>query len=122
MKRKEKILPSGIISIAFLISLAVANAVWLIVSWHGGAFIALAFYSVMSFLCLRRRHFQAGVIAGIIGFGIHIYELFVLGTSELVGIDHVFFYANLILPIPLTITSYLASRKGSDGQEEQINL
>lgn len=118
MNKKEKISPSGIVTIGFLLSLAAANAVWLIASWHGGALIALSFYSVISFLCLRRQHFQAGVIAGIIGFGIHVYELFVLGTSELAMIDQVFFYTNLILPIPLIFTSYLASRKGSDGQAE----
>jgi hypothetical protein len=122
MNRKEKISPSGIITIGFLLSLAAANAVWLIVSWHGGALIALLFYSVISFLCLRRQHFQAGVIAGIIGFGIHVYELFALGTSELAVIDQVFFYENLILPIPLIFTSYLASRKGPDGHIEQINF
>ena len=109
MKKKDKISPSGLITITFLFSLVGINAVWLITSWHGGALIALAFYSVITFLCLRKQHFQAGVIAGIIGFGIHVYELFVLGTSELIGIDHFFFYTNLILPIPLTITSYLAS-------------
>jgi len=96
----------------------VVNAIWLIVSWHGGALIALAFYSVISFLCLRKQHFQAGVIAGILGFGIHLYEFFVLGTSELTGIVQVFFYANLILPVPLTIISYLASCKGSNGTAE----
>ena len=118
MKKEKNYSPSGIITIALLLSLAVVNAIWLIVSWHGGVLIALAFYSVISFLCLRRQHFQAGVIAGILGFGIHLYELFVLGTSELIGIDHVFFYANLILPVPLTIISYLASRTGSDGPAE----
>jgi len=111
MKKKEKISPSGIITIAFLLSLAGANAVWLIISGHGGALIALVFYSVVSFLCLRNRHFRVGVIAGIFGFGIHIYELYVHGTTELIGTDQVFFYANLILPIPITFTSYLASRK-----------
>lgn len=122
MKKKENISPSGVITIALLLALAAVNAVWLIVSWHGGAFIALGFYSVISILCLRRQHFQAGVITGIIGFGIHILELFILGTSELTVLDQVFFYANLILPLPLTITSYLASRKGSDEDEEQINF
>jgi hypothetical protein len=118
MKEKETISPSGIISIAFLLSLVGVNAVWLIIRGHGGALIALVFYSVVSFLCLRSRHFGAGLIAGIFGFGIHIYELFVKGTTELIGIDQVFFYANLILPIPLIFTSYLASRKEPSEQEE----
>ncbi len=118
MKKKEKMSSSGIITIAFLLSLVGVNAVWLIIRGHGGALIALVFYSVVSFLCLRRRHFGAGVIAGIFGFGIHIYELFVKGTAELIGIDQVFFYANLILPIPLTFTSYLASRNEPPLHEE----
>lgn len=111
MKKKEKISTSGIITIAFLLSLVGVNAVWLIKRGHGGGLIALVFYSVVSFRCLRTRHFRAGVIAGIFGFGIHVYELFVKGTTELIGIDQVLFYANLILPIPLTFTSYLTSRK-----------
>ena len=118
MKKEGKFSLSGIIAIALLLALVMANAVWLIVSWHGGASIALLFYIVILFLCLRRQHFQGGIIAGVIGFGIHLFELIVLGTSQLTGMDHVFFYANLILPIPLTITSYLASRKGVIGQEE----
>jgi len=111
MKKKEKISPSGIITIAFLLSLVGVNAIWLIIRGHGGALIALVFYSVVSLLCLRSRHFRAGVIAGVFGFVIHIYELFVQGTTELMGIDQVLFYANLVLPIPLTFTSYFASRK-----------
>jgi len=118
MKNKEKISPSGIITIALLLSLAVANALWLLISGHRGALIALVFYSAVSYLCLRNRHFQAGVIAGIFGFGIHVFELFIQGTTELIGINQVFFYANLILPIPLTITSYLASRKEPLQHEE----
>lgn len=110
MREQEKYSPSGIISIALLLILVGVNAVWLIVSRHGGSLIALMFYVVVSFLCIKSRHFRAGVIAGIFGFGIHFYELFVHGTTELIGIDRIFFYANLILPIPLTFTSYLASR------------
>ena len=94
-----------------LLSLAGTNVIWLITSRHGGALIALLFYSAVAFLCLRNRHFQSGVIAGIFGFGIHIFELLVQGTSKLIGIEQVFFYLNLVLPIPLTFTSYLASRK-----------
>jgi len=80
--------------------------------------MALVFYAVVSFLCLRSRHFRVGVIVGLFGLGIHIYELCVLGTTELIGIDQVFFYTNLILPIPLTFTSYLASRKEPPLHEE----
>ena len=111
MKKRSKISASGIITIVILFTLAGINAFWLIISGHGGALIALVFYFVVFVLCLRSRHFRAGVIAGILGFGIHIYELFVQGTTELIGIDQLLFYMNVILPIPLIFTSYLASRK-----------
>jgi len=115
MKRGEPYSLSGILTIALLLSLAGSNAIWLLVRWRGGVFIAFVFYAVVSFLCLKRHHFDAGVIAGILGFGIHAYEFFMPGTTEFVGMDRFLFYANLILPVPLAVISYLASREGSDG-------
>jgi len=111
MNKKERISPSGLITLLLLLSLVGTNVIWLITSSHGGALVALIFYSAVAFLCLRNQHFQSGVIAGIFGFGIHIFELLVQGTSKLIGIEQVFFYLNLFLPMPLTLTSYLASRK-----------
>jgi len=111
MNKKERISPSGIITILLLLSLVGTNVIWLITRGHGGTLIALLFYSAVAFFCLRNRHFQAGVIAGIFGFGIHIFELLVQGPSKLIGIEQLFFYLNLFLPIPLIFTSYLATRK-----------
>ena len=110
MKKKDKYSRSGVISIAFLLALVGVNAIWLSIHGHGGPLIALALYLFVSYLFIRRRHFGAGVIAGLFGFGIHLIELLAKGTADLVGIDQVFFYANLILPVPLAFTSYLASR------------
>jgi len=115
---KDKISRKGILSIAVLLVLIGVNAIWLVVSRNSGPLIALIFYLVITFLCFRRRHFQAGVIAGVLGFGVHLGELLVQGARELTGIDQVFFYANLILPLPLLITSYLASRVKSGTQAE----
>jgi hypothetical protein len=111
MKHKEKASLSAAISIAVLICLALINALWVIRSGYGGALIAFVFYLVIAFLCVWRRHFEAGIIAGVLGFCIHLFELFIQGSQELVGVDLLFFYANLILPIPLAITSYLETRK-----------
>ena len=110
-RKKEKVSPSGIITIALLLSLAGINTFWLVISGHGGSLIALVFYLTISFRCLIGRHFYAGIIAGVFGVGIHIFELFAYGIVKLTEIDQVFFCANLILPIPLIYTSYLASRK-----------
>jgi hypothetical protein len=111
MIAKENISPLGIAAILLLCFLAVSNAAWVIISGHRGSFIALVFYLIVSVLCLRNRHFQAGVIAGTFGFGIHVYELLTRGITELNFVDQVFFFINLIVPIPLTILSFLAVRE-----------
>jgi hypothetical protein len=112
MKHKETASISGAISIAILISLALVNALWAIRSGYKGALIASGFYLLIAVLGIWRRHFEAGIIAGIFGFFLHLFELFFQGTQALVGVDLLSFYANLILPIPLAITSYLETRKG----------
>ena len=111
MKNKGQISVSGKITITLLLILAGTNALWLVMRGHGGALIALVFYFIVFYRCLRNRHFHAGVIAGILGVGFHVYELFLRGMTDLMGIDRVFFYTNLILPIPLIFASYFATRK-----------
>lgn len=115
MKEMKDRTTSATLVAVLLISLAATNAVWLLVNWQRGPLIALAFYLVVTYLCLRKGDFQAGVIAGTLGFGVHLLELFGPGSNQLTGIEQFFFYINLILPVPLAITSYLALRKGSDG-------
>lgn len=114
MKNKGKLSPSGRLAIALLLSLVMGNALWLVLRWHGGASIALVFYTAIWRLCLRRRRFQEGIIAGVIGFGVHLVELILLGTSQLTWLDQAFFAMNLVLPIPLAISSYIAFRKEKD--------
>ena len=121
MKLMDNRTLSATATILFLLILTISNAVWLILNWRGGALIALAFYLVVSLIILTKQHFQAGVMAGSIGFGIHLLELFGMGASQLTGIDQIFFYVNLILPVPLAITSFLAARKESIRQSDQNN-
>jgi hypothetical protein len=67
-------------------------------------------YGVVAYLCWHRNHFKAGIIAGIIGLGIHIYEIVSMGLEGLRVFECGFLIANLILPIPLIYFSYRASR------------
>jgi len=84
----------------------VTNAVWVTISKYSGPLIALIFYAIIAFLCWKRRHFHAGIIGGIVGFGIHTYELIFQGLEELSGVILVLFFVNLILPILLIYFSY----------------
>jgi len=88
----------------------ITNAAWVATSEYLGPVIALILYAIVTFLCWRLKHFQAGIIAGILGLGIHTYELISSRVSELQKLNPWFFLINLILPIPLIYFSYKARR------------
>ena len=91
-----------------LLILVVTNAVWVFFARYSGPLIALVFYSVITYLCWQKRHFRAGIIAGVVGFGIHAYELMSRGVGELQGIEFALFSINLVLPIALLYFSVRA--------------
>ena len=95
---------------SILLALVVVNSAWVIVSLHSGSIIGLTVYGVVAYLCWYRNHFQAGIIAGIIGLGIHIYEITSVGIEGLKVFERGFLIANIILPILLIYFSYRASR------------
>jgi hypothetical protein len=108
MKLKGNGSLSSVAALVLLLFLAVMNAAWLIKSRHRGALIACIAYSLVLILCLQNQDYRAGEIVGVLGFGIHVYELLTQRTNTLMGIDTLFFYVNLTFPIPLIITSYFA--------------
>jgi len=104
------IISSKTITIVILVILILSNAVWAVSSGYPGPFIAIIFYTLVTFLCWRKKHFQAGIIAGFLGFGIHLYELILRGIKELEGIYLAIFYINLIFPILLVYFSHKANQ------------
>lgn len=99
------------VTLSILIALVIANAIWVATSGHSGPVIALIFYALVAFLCWRRGHFQAGIIAGVVGLGIHAYELISWGLAGLRTLDVGLLFINLILPVPLIYFSYRAYRE-----------
>jgi hypothetical protein len=99
-----------VIAQAILITLVGVNFAWYVISKQSGSLVGLIFYSVIFFLCWRKSDFRAGITAGVIGFGVHLYELVFLGISAFQLLDTIIFYLNLVLPIPLAYISYRASR------------
>jgi hypothetical protein len=100
-----------VLTLGILIILIGLNAAWYLLSKQSGSFVALIFYSAILFLCWRMLDYRAGITAGVIGFGVHLYELIFLGVSAFQLIDTVIFYLNLVLPIPLAYISYQAYRE-----------
>ena len=110
MKRKPKN-TERILTLGILVFLIGVNAGWYALSKHSGSLIALIFYSVIFFLYWRMSDFRAVMMAGLIGFGVHLYEWVGLGTSTFQGLDTLLFYLNLVLPIPLAYLGYRAYRE-----------
>ena len=114
MAGKDPITLNARIASVILIILVVINALWVVSTRQSGPLTALLFYSVILYLFWRKRDFRSGAIAGVVGFGIHVYELLVPGISGLESIYLVFFYLNIFLPIPLIYFSYMAYREDNN--------
>ena len=101
------------ISITILLVLVITNAVYITITDtdYFGPIIALVLYGVIAFVFWRLKHFQAGIIAGILGFGFHIYELIVFGLADMRPLNLSLLLTNLLLPIPLVYFSYKAYRQ-----------
>ena len=99
--------------------LVFSNAVWTVSSRYSGPFIAMIFYAFVTFLCWRKKHFQAGIIAGFLGFSIHLYELIFQGIKELKGMNLIIFYLNLIFPVLLVYFAYKANQNLKSGIKEK---
>jgi len=98
-------------TIGILTVLVITNASWFAISKHSGSFVGLIFYAFIAFICWRRKRFQAGIIGGIIGLVIHIYELLFQGLSGFTKFESGLFFINLILPILLIYFSYKSYKK-----------
>jgi hypothetical protein len=96
--------------IGILVALIGLNAAWYIFSKHSGTLLALIFYSIILFLCWRMLDFRAVIIAGLVGFGVHLFELVFLDLTAFQLLDTIIFYLNLVLPIPLAYFGYRANR------------
>ena len=100
----------GIIVLIILILLAGINAIGGILYGYSGPFIAFIFYLIIAFLCWKKSHFQAAIIAGLFGFAVHLYEIFFSDINDANGINRGFLYVNLLLPILLIYFGYKANK------------
>lgn len=85
-------------TLAFLVAL---DFLWGFEREFSGPFVAALFYASVLLLCWRKRHFQAAVVAGLFGLGIHLYELAIRGLQGLEGVERGVFFANVALPVLL---------------------
>jgi hypothetical protein len=99
-------------TIGLLTALAILNLIWGLASDFTGPLFGGAIYALAAYLCWRRRHYQVGIIGGILGFGLHLLELLTLNTNQAADlIDLICLFLNLFLPILLVLFSIRAYRR-----------
>ena len=92
--------------IGILTILVIINAGWVIICKSNGPIIALIFYVFAIFLFWRKNDIFAGIIIGVMGFAIHMFELIFQGIIDLEGLETIFFFINLVFPILLIYFCY----------------
>lgn len=91
------------IVIGILTALVLTNTAWVIIFKSYAPLVALIFYLVVIFLLWCKNDVFSGIIVGSIAIVIHLYELIFRGLTGLELLESVFFFINLMLPVPLVI-------------------
>ena len=94
-----------------LVILIITNLLWSVLSRLSGPLIGLIFYVIIAYLCLIKKHFQAGIVGGILGFFIHAIEYIVNNVEDLNTMEHAFLLINIIFPLILLWFSYYAYKQ-----------
>lgn len=117
-KRKSKRSKNKTIAIGILLMLTTTNALWAATSAYPGPFIGLLMYGLVAYLCWQYADFRAGLISGVIGLGVHLYELIFIDVGALTDLEFGYLCINLALPMPLIYFSYKAHHEEKSQVEE----
>jgi len=109
--KNSKLSSNHKMAIGILTILVITNACWIIIGQSYGPFIALMFYAFAIFLFWQKNDIFSGIIIGTVGLAVHIYELIFQGIADLAGLETIFFFINLVFPIPLVYFCYKVYKK-----------
>jgi len=93
-----------------LAGLALVDVVWALDSGRAGPLIGGVAFAVVAALVGIRSEFRAGLVVGIAGVAIHLFELVFHGLRGLGVLEASLFAANLCLSVVVTVCSWGALR------------
>jgi len=99
------------ISCGLLLVLVLVNIILFTIYQYSGPPIAIIFYAFAIYLCWRQNDFRAGIIIGIMGFVIHLYEFISISIMELDPLEMILFLINLLFPVLLVLFSVKAFKE-----------
>ena len=105
-------------ALIILLILIIINTFWFTNSIQIGPLIGMVFYGAILFLVWRNDNFSSAMIAGIVGFTVHIIELFFLDLATMDWIIILFFLLNLILPLILVSLALKTYRFVKEPEED----
>ena len=97
--------------IGLLLALAVINVAWLVLSSTGDSSTFALLYALAAWVVGRINYFFAAMAMAIVGMLIHAYEWAINRITLDAFVDQLFFFTNLLLPLPLLILSVCTARQ-----------
>lgn len=101
---------SRLVVVVLAVLLAV-NTLWLVFSSSGDPVTFAALYGFAWLLGARQRRYVPVLVMGVLGFGLHVYEIVAGRTDAFSFHDDVFLYSNLLLPVILVVVTVKAMRE-----------
>jgi hypothetical protein len=96
-----------------LAALALVDVLWALGSGRASPLIGGIAFAVVALLVGIRSEFRAGLIAGIVGVAIHVFELVFHGLRGLGVLEASLFAANLCLSVVVAVCSWSALRNAA---------
>jgi hypothetical protein len=89
-----------------LAGLAVVDCAWALTSGRGSPLLGAVGFAVVAVLVALRNEFRAGLVIGIAGFAIHLFELVFHGLRGLGIVEGALFAVNLCLSAVIAAASW----------------
>ncbi|MFC1484148.1 hypothetical protein ACFL6Q_03770 [Candidatus Neomarinimicrobiota bacterium] len=105
------------IIVGLLLALAVINVAWLVLSSTGDPSTFALLYALAAWVVGQKHYFFAAMAMAVVGLLLHSYEWAAHRITLDTIVDQLFFFANLLLPLPLLFFSIRAARRRFFGSQ-----
>jgi hypothetical protein len=99
------------IVVGLLLVLALINVAWLVLSSTGDPSTFALLYALAAWVAGQKNYFFAAMAMAVVGLLLHPYEWAAHRITLDTAVDQLFFFANLLLPLPLLFFSIKAARE-----------
>ncbi len=103
-------MPKKHVVVGSLAALAVVDVAWALSSGRTGPLVAAVGFAIVAVLVGQRNEYRASLAVGIVGVGIHAFELVLQGVRGLDPLEGTLFAANTLLSLVVALYSWALVR------------